>query len=291
MFRRLVTFNIFLSLFIPVLFFRSNIFLEEDWSNNKQLFIDAPIYSENYVSPSVVSKLEPLVITEHTVNKNENIWSIARLYGTNVLTIRSINNLQSTLIYPGQRLKIINKRGLLHKVSKGETLFTISSKYKVPIERIIEANESGLGFSLDEGDTLFIPKAYVVFHDFIFPVRGRVTSRFGWRVHPIFRRRMFHEGVDIRGPYHCLIRASREGRVIFAGRKRGYGKLVVIVHTGGYSTRYGHLWKVYVRKGQWIKKGQIIGRQGSSGWTTGPHVHFEIRRYGRPLNPLRYLSL
>src|SRR5574344_1701008 len=128
---------------------------------------------------------------------------------------------------------------------------------------------------------------------FIKPINGRITSPFGWRVHPIFRSRSFHSGVDIAGPYRGNVRAANSGRVIYASWYGGYGKVVILDHgrVNGVptTTLYAHLNSWNVSAGQYVSKGQVIGFEGTTGYSTGPHVHFEVRLNGRPHNPLNYI--
>jgi murein DD-endopeptidase MepM/ murein hydrolase activator NlpD len=121
---------------------------------------------------------------------------------------------------------------------------------------------------------------------FIKPADGPVTSRFGMRHHPILGRSRMHNGVDIGAGYGSSIYAAATGEVIFSGYMRGYGNTVVIDHGGGISTLYGHCSALLVNDGQTVSKGQIIARVGSTGMSTGPHLHWEVRRNGSPVNPL-----
>ncbi len=121
---------------------------------------------------------------------------------------------------------------------------------------------------------------------FIRPVSGRITSGFGMRYHPILKKTKLHTGVDIAAPSGTPIRAAAAGTVIIAGWMDAYGYTVVIDHGGGVSTLYGHCSAITVRAGQEVAQGQTIGRVGSTGWSTGPHLHWEVRRNGQPVNPL-----
>lgn len=128
---------------------------------------------------------------------------------------------------------------------------------------------------------------------FLKPIAGGITSSFGWRVHPIFKSRTFHSGLDIAGPYGSAVRASNSGRVIYSGWYGGYGKVVIIDH-GRYNgipitTLYAHLSSYGVGTGDTVVKGQPIAREGSTGYSTGPHLHFEVRINGKPCNPLNYI--
>ena len=135
----------------------------------------------------------------------------------------------------------------------------------------------------------------VIASGFIKPIQGRITSPFGWRTHPIFNSRTFHSGVDIGGPNYGAIKASNSGKVIFTGWYGGYGKVVIIEHgiVGGkpVSTLYAHMSTVKAVNGQTVKKGDIIGYEGTTGYSTGPHCHFEVRVNGQPSNPASYVSL
>ena len=121
------------------------------------------------------------------------------------------------------------------------------------------------------------------------PVRREVTSGFGYRVHPIFNVRRMHTGIDINGDMGDPIKAASAGTVVSAGWRGGYGRCVVISHGGNLATLYGHLSVIQVSAGDKVQKGQVIGRVGSTGYSTGPHLHFEVRVNGDPVDPLGYL--
>lgn len=123
---------------------------------------------------------------------------------------------------------------------------------------------------------------------FVRPVEGRLTSGFGMRVHPIFKVRKMHTGIDIAAPAGTPIRAAEGGVVVEAGYIRGYGYTVIIDHGGGVATLYAHCSALLVAAGQEVKRGQVIARVGSTGYSTGPHLHFEVRVNGEPVNPLSY---
>lgn len=121
------------------------------------------------------------------------------------------------------------------------------------------------------------------------PLRASITSPFGWRRHPIFGVRKFHTGVDLAGPNHSPIKAADSGNVLYAGWYGGYGKVVIVSHGKGMATLYAHLSKVNVSPGTNISKGDVIGYEGTTGFSTGPHLHFEVRVDGKPNNPMNYV--
>lgn len=128
---------------------------------------------------------------------------------------------------------------------------------------------------------------------FVKPIGGRITSPFGWRTHPIFKSRTFHSGVDIGGPNYGNIIASNSGKVVYSGWYGGYGKVVIIDHGSvngrPTSTLYAHMSTIKVKQGDYVQKGQVVGLEGTTGYSTGPHCHFEVRINGKPNNPLNYI--
>jgi murein DD-endopeptidase MepM/ murein hydrolase activator NlpD len=125
----------------------------------------------------------------------------------------------------------------------------------------------------------------------VWPVRGWVTSGFGVRTSPFTGSRKFHEGIDIAARLGNPVYSTADGMVLFAGAKSGYGKVVFVDHGYGVSTRYGHLSGIDVTAGQRIQRGEIVGRVGSTGRSTGPHLHYEVLVAGVPVNPYSYILL
>lgn len=125
---------------------------------------------------------------------------------------------------------------------------------------------------------------------FVYPLMGpKESSHYGIRQHPIRKTRQHHDGIDLAAPRGAVIRAITDGRVMYADPYGGYGNLVVIKHAAGLSSHYGHCDAMKVRPGQSIKAGDIIATVGDTGRSTGPHLHFEIRRQGTPLHPETFL--
>ena len=121
--------------------------------------------------------------------------------------------------------------------------------------------------------------------DFRLPVRAPISSGFGLRKDPLDRQLRFHRGIDLAAPEGTTVRAALGGRVAFAGFQRGYGKTVVVEHSGGIQTRYAHMGSVDVRTGDAVRDEESIGTVGSTGRSTGPHLHFEVRRLGYTIDP------
>jgi murein DD-endopeptidase MepM/ murein hydrolase activator NlpD len=124
---------------------------------------------------------------------------------------------------------------------------------------------------------------------FAYPSNGPTSSPFGWRTHPVLGYRRFHAGLDFAASYGSTIRAADSGTVIFAGWYGGYGRAAIINHGNGITTLYGHSSELFVSEGQTVERGQAIAAVGSTGLSTGPHLHFEVRKNGTPVNPMNFL--
>ncbi|GAB6137157.1 peptidoglycan DD-metalloendopeptidase family protein [Halanaerobaculum tunisiense] len=120
--------------------------------------------------------------------------------------------------------------------------------------------------------------------------KGKISSAYGYRDHPVLNRKVFHDGVDIGVWYNHKAIATGRGKVIFAGQKQGYGKAIIIDHGYGYRTLYGHNKRLLVRVGEQVSRGQTIALTGNTGRSTGPHLHYEIQYQGKPINPIEYIK-
>ncbi|MBQ6773258.1 MAG: peptidoglycan DD-metalloendopeptidase family protein [Synergistaceae bacterium] len=125
---------------------------------------------------------------------------------------------------------------------------------------------------------------------FRWPIMGRINSPFGWRQHPLTKRRDFHTGIDIKASRGDPIKGAGAGRVVYSGWMGGYGKVIVLEHRNGQSTLYAHCSTLLVGKGANVTSGQLIAKVGTTGRSTGPHLHFEVRNGNSPVNPIKYLS-
>ncbi|HAM34652.1 MAG TPA: hypothetical protein DEB40_02900 [Elusimicrobia bacterium] len=251
----------------------------------------------------VFRRLRRLVWSEHKVVRGEySAWHLARAYRTTAASLQATNNDELYILNPGRRLVVHNQDGMLYEVKRAsETLERIVSRYHKepkPAQRfrewVVKANELP-GYALiedydfEKGERLLLPGIKVNFDTYHFPVVSvpRLSSRFGMRRHPVYRERRMHQGIDIPKPYGTPVYPARSGTVIEAGWREGYGMLVILRHSDGYTTRYGHMSKILVNVGQVVQRGKtLIGKVGSTGDSTGPHLHFEVRdRDGKPINP------
>lgn len=245
-----------------------------------------------------------LHVNIYHAKNGDNLWSIAKKNDLDFYTLLSINRMdKANRISIGQKVKIPNQRGLLYTVNKGDTLEDIALENGISIRKIIRVNRILDPGEIKPGTDLFIPGVKIshsyskvllknsgIPPKFGQPCRkSRMSSRFGYRKDPFTGRRAFHSGVDFAPGYGAKAVASMGGKVTYAGYMGGYGKLVVIRHANGYTTRYGHLSRILVRKGRYVSQGQQIGKVGSTGRSTGAHLHFEVRKNGKPLNPLKFI--
>lgn len=123
----------------------------------------------------------------------------------------------------------------------------------------------------------------------LWPVRGSINDRYGTRVHPVFKTKTVHTGIDIGAAHGTPVKAAARGEVLFTGWLKGYGQVIILDHGGDMTTVYAHLSAINVREGQVVNQGAVIGRVGSTGVATGPHLHFEVRINANAVDPLRYL--
>lgn len=199
-------------------------------------------------------------------------------------SIRDINNQRASI-----QSSIAENKTMINRLQKDKSYYERSerelARQSASIQAMIE--------SMTRKNSSSSSQIKVSSTGFMRPISGPITSPFGWRTHPIFKSRIFHSGIDIGGPNGGAIAASNDGRVIYAGWYGGYGKVVIldhgIVNGKPITTLYGHMSYINVSNGQNVRKGQTIGREGSTGYSTGPHCHFEVRVNGKPTNPLSYI--
>ncbi|WP_298973385.1 peptidoglycan DD-metalloendopeptidase family protein [uncultured Fusobacterium sp.] len=230
----------------------------------------------------------------YKLEKNDTLSKIAKKYGISVVDIVDYNNINPKKLKAGTTIFL-----------KGVTL----QKYKDVEGRLIAKEEKKKNKNKDKEKPEKTPKgtkgtppppppqddddggkaAAYSGAGFAYPVRyAGVSSPFGNRYHPVLKRYILHTGVDLVAKYVPL-RAAKAGVVTFAGNMSGYGKIIIIKHDNGYETRYAHLSVISTNVGEHVNQGDLIGKTGNSGRTTGAHLHFEIRQNGSPKNPMKYL--
>ena len=264
-------------------------------SEDDILLIPASFETESVeFEPESFHKSRTLVYDTHVVQSGENVSGLAVNFGLNQGTIISINKIANTrLLQIGKVLKLPNQDGILHTVRSGDTLDSIAERYNADIEEIKTANEL-FSEKIVSGTDLFIPGAqldWVTIQEvngdlFIWPISGGITSAYGYRVDPFNEsRRGFHSGMDISGSTGTPIRAAMAGRVSSVGYDDILGNYVIISHHSGYRTLYGHMSVIRTRTGAYVSVGERIGDVGSTGQSTGPHLHFTVYKNGVTVNP------
>lgn len=182
-----------------------------------------------------------------------------------------------------------------YKVKPGDSLWTISRKFKVSASEILKVNVLQTEI-LYKNQIINIPvyneKIDVSDHqiNFLWPVNGLISSSYGIRRHPISGKEDFHDGIDIIADKYTPIRACESGVVTFAGYRNIAGKTVIIEHLDGFTSFYAHCDSIIVQKDQIVKRGQIIAKVGKTGYTTGYHLHFGMKLYDTSINPVKYLK-
>ena len=238
---------------------------------------------------------------EYIIEEGDNLTVISRKIGANLDTLVSVNKISNAnRLRPGQKIIVPNRNGLLYTMKKGESIEDVTERYDVSLKRVLTFNKISDASNIEAGDDIFLPGAKYTLDEridkfgqmFSLPTTiTRISSVFGYRVHPITGVRTKHMGVDIPGRLNTPVYASRKGKVIFAGYSGGYGNLVIVRHDKGYTTYYGHLNSITTKAGANVGVGVMIGRMGSTGRSTGSHLHFEVRRNGVALNPADFIPI
>ncbi len=285
---------------------------------NLQAELDSYLKQYNIRQKNTAERLRRIYKTNHTMvlelllSTNSISQFLDRIYYQNLI-IQSDKEKMSSLQKEAKQIALLKRNlereklelsGIIKTIDKeNANIKSTINQNKVMLEKIqkdkraYEQSERQLKRESDRLTALISKSTknsgVVVGSGFILPVHGRVSSPFGWRTHPIFKSKIFHTGIDYAVPMGTPIKASNSGKVIYSGWYGGYGKVVILDHgncTGAPTTTlYAHMSQPKVYAGQNVTKGQIIGLSGSTGYSTGPHVHFEVRIKGKPQNPNNYL--
>lgn len=262
--------------------------------------------TENTGLDTLVSEKSRDSIKEYKVEDGDTVASIAKKFDVDVNTIRWQNNLSNDKIKQGQTLEILPVTGIAHKVQKGDTVYSIAKKYDSNAQAIADfpfntfSNDETFELAIGQivivpdgvkpqGDSGTTPRARQITPDagsvvasgsFVWPTQGTITQNFYW----------YHPGIDIANRASPNVVAVDAGVVTYAGCiSTGYGCHVIINHGNGYITLYAHFQQVYVKVGQTVGRGGLIGQMGSTGHSTGTHTHFEVSKNGVKINPLSVL--
>lgn len=297
----------------------SNIDIKKDKNNQS--------FSSSTILQNLRKKDDRWHYSYYKIKKGDNLWIIAKKFNIDHKLLIQVNNINNPkMLKAGKTLKIPNKNGIYYKIKKGDTLSEICSKYKIDLKTAAQHNNIKLN-KIIIGKKIFLPDARKIIKPkpiakktnikhsvivknkksdkaianntknpkvkssktFYWPLKGRITSGFGIRKHPISKTRKFHCGIDIGAVKGTSVIAAKKGKIIYSGWKDGYGKLIVIEHDNNYISVYAHLSKLLVKKGDEVKLKEKIALSGATGLVTGPHLHFEIRKYLTPLNPMKFL--
>jgi len=289
------------------IFFIYIILLLSACTNNKYL---APVINKN-ISPENVKSISKTI----KIYTGDSLYSISKREGVSIRSIIEVNNLEPPFIlYEGKELIIpISK---IHIVQTGNTLWDIANCYKVSVIEIRSLNNLKIKDKIYKDKKLFIPineknrnlgckdtsklivkvdkrkkkilnKKNIVSNktDYLWPVKGKILSKYG-----LLAKGLRNDGINISANKGDPVFASKDGKVVYAGNEiQAFGNLILIKHYDNKTTAYAHLDKIKVKKGQTVKKGEVIAALGNSGKVSKPQLHFELRDSNGPLNPLKYL--
>ena len=234
----------------------------------------------------------PIDIKQYRVRSGDTLSGIAERFGMDLDTIASLNREWGSgvhLIQIGEAIKIPNQDGIYIEID--QDLDLLCEEKGVPVEVVYAVNGIDPG-QISHGIELFFPgvqhtgieRSVITGSAFLKPVAGWLTSGFGYRRDPFTNEMEFHRGVDLAAAVRTTVRAALDGKVVVVGSDPVLGNYIMIRHQINFSTVYGHLSRIWVSRGATVTRGQRIGAVGNTGRSTGPHLHFEIRRRGMPVN-------
>ena len=250
----------------------------------------------NLSDSSIMFALQPVEFKNYTVKSGDNITRISKKFGlSNISTLIAVNNISNARkLQVGEVLKIPSTDGLVHTVVKNENLNGIASKYGIAVETLLDVNDLSTSV-LKAGQNIFIPGARLDSYSlkmalgelFKCPItaKWRLSSPYGYRADPFTGVKKFHTGMDMAAPTGTPVKASLDGKVVAVSYNQVYGNYVIISHINGYQTLYAHLHTATVKVGQRLNQGDKLGLVGSTGYSTGPHLHFTVYKNGKLVSP------
>lgn len=249
-------------------------------------------------------------VTEYTVVEGDNLTALAQRFNLKVDSLVMSNGFESAddTLSIGQKLLVPGVDALVYKIEEGDNFWTVADEFGMTEEEIVKANPEVDPQAVQVGALVLVPGNPERVRPLVAsrsasrrsspaqtgklvtrPVGGIVTDEFGWRIHPVYGTRHFHDGTDFNAPVGTPVAAAADGTVIMAQYYGGYGKAIKVDHGGGVVTLYGHLSSYDVEVGQKVAAGQVIARSGNTGTSTGPHLHFSVIVDGTPVDPLTWL--
>lgn len=274
-------------------------YLPPDNQLEKTLYEDlTQRFNFSFINQDKELKLDNLKTKYYNVLDGDTISGIADQFDISLDTLISFNKIETAKdLQVGKKLIIPNLSGISYEVRRGDNLTSIAQRYNVSFPLLLDVNDIKSDI-IQPGQILLIPDGKlsnnqmnrVLGRLFIWPARGRLTSKYGYRNDPFTGVRKFHSGIDIANSRGTNVLASMRGTVALLGYSGIYGRYITLKHDEGFQTLYGHLDKINVKKGQLLKQGQIIGKMGTTGYSTGVHLHFSVYKDGEHINPLRYLE-
>jgi murein DD-endopeptidase MepM/ murein hydrolase activator NlpD len=242
--------------------------------------------------------VETFTWKEYKVKKGDTLSEIAKVQQLDMGTLIASNGITNARrLREGEILRIPNMDGIPYTVKAGDSLSSISTASSVPLRVILDVNDLESDV-INAGMNLFLPGARMPQEDirlalgesFIYPVRGVLSSPYGWRIDPIAKVERFHSAIDLAAPLGTPVKAAMDGRVSRVAVNSVYGNYIILTHQGSYQTLYAHLSVVSVKQGAWVTQNSKIGEVGSTGYSTGPHLHFSVFRNNKVINPLEVLQ-
>ncbi|MDR3146245.1 MAG: M23 family metallopeptidase [Treponema sp.] len=242
--------------------------------------------------------METFTWKEYKVQKGDTLSEIAKAQDLDLGTLIASNGITNARrLREGEILRIPNMDGLPYAVQAGDSLSGISTSSSVPLQVILDVNDLDSDV-IRPGMTLFLPGARMPQEDirlalgeaFIYPVRGTLSSPYGWRIDPIANVERFHSAIDLAAPLGTPVKAAMDGRVSMVAVNSVYGNYIILTHQGGYQSLYAHLNTVSVKQGASVTQNSKIGEVGSTGYSTGPHLHFAVFKNNKPINPLEVIQ-